>query len=106
MAAHLSALLGAFMGGLPAFVGPLVVWQGRREMDPFAAAHGLEALNFNITALIVGFVGAILTVLTIGIALIPLAVLGVLYLVWSVQGAIAASNGQPYRYPASIRLVS
>ena len=106
MAAHLTALAGALLGGLPAFVGPLVVWLVRREDDPFASDHGREALNFNLTALLIAIVGAIIGVITFGLGFIPLAVFAVLWLVWTIQGTIAASNGQPYRYPISIRFVS
>ncbi|MPZ72337.1 MAG: DUF4870 domain-containing protein [Nitriliruptorales bacterium] len=110
MGAHLSAVAGAVMGGLPAFVGPLVVWLIRRENDPFAAEHGREALNFNLTILLVVFAGMLLGLLTIGLGFIivgpVLLILGVLWLIWTVQATIAASNRQPYRYPLTIRFIS
>ena len=105
MGAHLGALAGAFLAGF-AFIGPLIVWLIRREDDAFAAEHGREALNFNLTALIVLVAGGIIGVLTFGIGFIALLVYGVLWLVWTIQGAIAASNGRPYRYPMTIRFVS
>ena len=104
MGAHLAALVAAFFA--LAFVGPLVVWLLRRGDDAFAAEHGREALNFNLTALIVLVAGSIIGILTLGIGFIALAVYGVLWLVWTIQGAIAASNGRPYRYPLTIRFVS
>ena len=109
MGAHLSAIAGALVGGVASFVGPLVVWLVRREDDPFAAEHGREALNFNLTVLLVVVVGMILGFVTIGIGFIVigplLLVLGVLWLIWTIQATIAASNGQPYRYPVTIRFI-
>jgi uncharacterized protein len=110
MGAHLSAIAGAMLGGLPAFVGPLVVWLVRKPMDPFAAEHGREALNFNLTVLLVVIAGVLLGVFTLGIGffiVVPvLAILGILWLVWTIQATIAASNGQAYRYPMTIRFVT
>lgn len=110
MGAHLTALAGVFVAGLASFVGPLVIWLIRREDDPFAAQHALEALNFNITTLGVVIVGFILGFGTLGLGFIivgPLfLVLAVLWLVWTIQATMAASGGQPYRYPVSIRLIN
>ena len=109
MGAHLTALAGALVGGA-SFVGPLVIWLIRREDDQFAAQHALEALNFNLMVLGVVIVGAILGIGTLGLGfLIVLPIyllLGILWLIWSIQAAMAASRGEPYRYPVSIRLIS
>lgn len=111
LAAHASALAGALMGGLAAFVGPLVVWLLRRD-DPFAAEHARQALNFNLSVLCYVVVGAVasvvLVVLTLGLALIvllpALAVAFVAYVVVSVLGAFAASRGRSFRYPLALPL--
>jgi uncharacterized protein len=112
MAGHLSALVTLL--GIPSFVGPLVVWLVRRNQDPFAAEHARESLNFNLSVLIYVIVGGIaaviLTVVTVGIGLIvivPAALVAmILWLVWTIQGAMAASRGEAYRYPVTIRMVS
>lgn len=110
MGAHLGAIAGALVGGIAAFVAPLVVWLVRREDDPFAAEHGLESLNFNLTVLLVMIVGVILGFVTVFIGFIVigplLLVVGVLWLIFTIQATVAASNGQPYRYPMSIRFIS
>ncbi|HEX6257310.1 MAG TPA: DUF4870 domain-containing protein [Euzebyales bacterium] len=110
MGAHLSALAGVLLGGLPAFLGPLVVWLLRRdEHDPFAAAHAREALNFNISVIMYAVVGVLVTILTLGLALLIVVPVGIilfiLYLVVTVRGAIAASRSEYYDYPLTIRLV-
>jgi uncharacterized Tic20 family protein len=115
MAAHTSApVLAVVTGGILFFLGPLIVWLIKRDDHPFIAYHGREALNFNLTFLIVG-VGLIVVaipvgILTIGLGLIPLALIGfaigVGWLVLSIVAGVKASNGESYRYPFTLRLVN
>ena len=108
--AHASAAVGALMGGVGSFVGPLVVWLIQREGDRAVADHALEALNFNITVDLIVVIGLFLSLITFGLGLLivgpVLLVVGILWLVFTIQGASAASRGEAYRYPMSIRLVS
>jgi uncharacterized protein len=112
MAAHLSAFLGSFVA--IALLGPLIVWLIRREVDGFSEQHAREALNFNITFLLVlvvgGVGGTVLAVLTLGIALIvvlPLLLAVVVgWIVLTIIAAVRASEGREYRYPFTIRFVS
>ena len=111
MGAHLSALAGVFLGGLPAFLGPLVVWLLRRDAgDPFATAHAREALNFNLSMIIYVVAAVIVTIFTLGLALLvvaPVALLAAIgYLVVTIRAAFAAARGEPYIYPLTIHLVS
>lgn len=101
LAAHLSAFLGAWVA--LAFLGPLVVWLVKRDDHPFVETHAREALNFNLTVLLYFVVGVVLAFVLIGFLL--LAALGVMWLVFTTIAAVRASNGQPYRYPLTIRLV-
>lgn len=107
--AHLTALAGAFTANVASFVGPLVIWLIRRDDDPFAAEHALEALNFNLMTLGIVLFAGFFGVLTLGLGLlvvVPLLLfLALFWLVWTIQAAIAASRGEPYRYPISIRLI-
>lgn len=111
LAAHLSAFLGAWAA--LAFLGPLVVWLLKREEHPYIAHHAREALNFNLSVLLYGVVLAILALpiglLTLGLGLLPLILLvGALALAWlvlTIIAAVAASNGEAYRYPLTVRMV-
>ena len=48
MFCHFAAFIGlVFPFG--SLLGPLIVWQLKRESDPFVDAQGKEALNFQIT---------------------------------------------------------
>ena len=109
MFGHLSALVGAMVGGVASFVGPLIIWLIRRDQDPFVAEHAKEALNFNIFVTVLVVASIIVSIATLGFGLllvVPLwLVVGVLWLVFTIQGAVRANNGQPYRYPITIRFV-
>ncbi|MGH3922957.1 MAG: DUF4870 domain-containing protein [Pseudonocardiaceae bacterium] len=102
LGAHLSALIGAWVA--LAFVGPLVVWLVKREEHPFIAMHASEALNFNLSVLLYGIVGWVLSVLLIGIPI--LIAIGVAWLVLTVVATVKASRGEEYRYPLTIRFVT
>ncbi len=102
MFAHLSALSGVVIpfGNI---IGPLVVWQIKKDTLPFAADQGKEALNFNITMLIAAFIGFLLTFVLIGLVLLPL--IGIAWLVFTILAGIKANEGVAYRYPFALRLI-
>ena len=114
MAAHLSALAGGllsgFFGGLGVFVGPLVVWLIKKDTMPFVDEQGKEALNFNITCAIAFLILIVFSVMTLGIGLlltVPLwLAVGIFWLVVTIIAAVKTSNGEHYRYPISLRLIS
>lgn len=101
MIAHLSALIG-FVVPFGNLIGPLVVWQLKKE-KPFVADQGKEALNFQITVSIAVLVCLLLTLVFIGLLLLP--VVGIGALVLAVVAGIKANNGEAYRYPFTIRLI-
>jgi uncharacterized Tic20 family protein len=108
MAAHLTALAALFIG-LP-FIGPLIIYLTKKD-NPFVRRHAAEALNFNLSIMLYTLVLAIVTfiglIFIIGILLFPLfLVLFVAWLVLVIMAAVAASRGEEYRYPLTIRFVS
>ncbi len=98
MLSHLSALLGV------GFVLPLVVYLAMRHESECVATNAREALNFHISVLIYSLCCIPLVFILIGIPL--LIVLGLGSLVLAIIATIKASNGQCYRYPLTLRLVS
>lgn len=124
LAALLAAVLTSWAAGLAGALAALVVWLLVRDRHPFAAAHAKESLNFNLSMLIyavvaggitVALVGA--TLLTLGFGLLLTAPAGLvlllawagiaaLWLVCSVVAAVKAWEGQPYRFPLTLRLFS
>ncbi len=102
LGAHLSGLLG-YVLVVGSVIGPLVIWLVKKEESDYIAEQALEALNFQITILILSLICAVLTLCVVGVfLLIPLVVAG---LVLTIMAAVAASRGEPYRYPFSLRLV-
>jgi uncharacterized Tic20 family protein len=104
VACHLSALAGFVVPAFGHVLGPLIVWLIKRGESPEIDVHGKEALNFQISMLIYNLVAGVLCLLLIGFAL--LAVLHILNVVFVIIAALKASEGQMYRYPLTIRLIS
>ena len=108
MGAHLSAL-AALLVGLP-FMGPLIIYLVKKD-NPFVRRHAAEALNFNLSVTIYAIGLAIATFILvfvfIGFLLIPLfVVLLAVWFVFVVLASVAASRGEEYRYPLTIRFVT
>lgn len=108
--AHASALLAAWVG--VAFIGPLLVYLLRRDDSPEIRAHAAAALNFQLSWLIWGIALGIATILlsliVIGLALIPVLIIGAIaWFVITVMASVKASNGgPPMRYPLTIAFVN
>lgn len=100
--AHLSALVG-FIVPLGNILGPLIIWQVKKDEMPFVADQAKEALNFNITMAIAAIVAGILTIVLIGLLLLPL--IGIAWIVLTILAAIKANGGEAYRYPFALRLI-
>lgn len=110
--AHLASLVA--LVGIPSVVGPLVVWLVKREDHPFVADQARESLNFQLSVIIYtlvgGLVALILTLATLGIGLLVVVPIALIFLVGvlllPIFAAIRASEGQRYRYPFTLRLIS
>ena len=97
------AMLCHLLGLFTSFLGPLILWLIKKDEDEYVDQQGKEALNFQITIIIASVVSAILTFICIGF--IMAIFVSVLDIVFSIIAAVAASKGQDYRYPVSIRLL-
>ena len=109
MLSHLSALAG-FVIPFGHILGPLIVWQIKKNEFPSVDIHGKAALNFQITVTIAVFVGGfaavILSFIGIGFLLFPLVMLlGLVGLILAIIAGIKANNGEDYKYPYSLELV-
>ncbi|HMP84578.1 MAG TPA: DUF4870 domain-containing protein [Verrucomicrobiota bacterium] len=107
---HLSALAGLVGVPFGNVLGPLIVWQIKKDQIPSVVEHGKAALNFQITvllAVIVTVIAAIvLSLILIGFLLIPVAiVIGICGAVFAVVAGIKANEGKDYRYPYSITFI-
>ncbi|TKR32812.1 DUF4870 domain-containing protein [Luteimonas gilva] len=114
MFAHLSALIGGivtagWLASLGCLIGPLIIWQIKKDTMPFAADQAKESLNFNITLAGLMVILTALGLLTVGIGFIVIAplmlLIGVAALVFIIIAAIKANEGVAYRYPFTLRLI-
>ncbi|TFD33176.1 DUF4870 domain-containing protein [Cryobacterium cryoconiti] len=103
----------AHLGGILMFVPALVLYLVFKDRGPLTSVEAKEALNFQIT-LLIGYVGisivsTIIGFLTFGIGSVLGGLGWVLYIVgvvFSVLGYLQAKDGNHYRYPFALRLVS
>lgn len=99
IAMHLTPF-GGFLF-LPLVAAPLVLWLIQKDKSVFCDDHGREVVNFGISQLII-FV--ILCVTFIGLLLVP--VQAVVVIVNLIRGAVAAGNGEYFRYPMTFRFLA
>ena len=111
---RLNGMLPHLLGLLTGFLGPLILWLVNRNRSAFLDHQGKEALNFQITILIVVTTGVLLgtplAILTLGFALLVLIPLYVVYLVlvliYQITGIVRSNRGEWYTYPMSLRLIA
>lgn len=108
---HLSSLVFyVTMIPLAWFLAPLIVWLIKREEIPFVNDQGKEAMNFNLSLTIYGLAGLAFVIVTAGIGLLvafPFWIALVIgHIVFTIMAAVAASRGELYRYPLTLRLIN
>lgn len=110
---HLGAMLLAFctswLAGVAGMVGAGIVAAVRPMDSDFVASHAKAAFNFNASLLVYFLLGLLITVFTLGIALVViLPLVAIVALTWFVCSIVAASRaieGKPYTYPLAIRML-
>jgi uncharacterized protein len=103
MFAHLAAF-AAFIIPLGNIVGPLIVYLIKKDEYEFVNDQGKEVLNFQITWTIAMIISAILIIAVVGIFM--LIGFGIAWLILMIMGTVAASKGEYYRYPLSLRFIN
>ena len=99
------ALITHLSGIVLGFIVPLVIWLVNKDKADkgFLNDQAKEALNFQITLLIVYVIGTVLTIILIG-ALINLAA-WITCIILSIMAGLKANEGVAYRYPFALRLI-
>ncbi|WP_202873901.1 DUF4870 domain-containing protein [Kribbella speibonae] len=107
MVAHIGVLIAAWLA--MGFLCPLIIWLIFRDRSDFVKRHAVESLNFQISLLIYSALAAVLIFITFGLGVlivVPLIVIGAIAaLVVIILATVAASGGDDYRYPLTIRFV-
>ncbi|HTR28276.1 MAG TPA: DUF4870 domain-containing protein [Puia sp.] len=102
--AMLSHIL-AIVGGL-GFIPPLIIWAIKKD-DPnasFVTENAKESLNFQLTVLILLFIGfCLIWVFLLGLALIW--IVGIANLILVIIATVRTNEGKIYRYPFNFHLI-
>lgn len=102
LAAHVGTFVAAWFA--MGFLAPLVIMLVKGKESAFVRRHAVESLNFQISLLIYLVVSIVLAFVLVGFLL--MAAVGIFALVVIILATVKAANGEEYRYPLCIRLVS
>ena len=107
MFAHMSAIAASLVTGFAlGFIGPLVIWIIKKDESEFVADQAKEALNFQLTLLIVVVLCWVGAIASCGILFFLPGLPFVLQLIFGIIGGMKANEGEWYRYPFNIRMVT
>ena len=105
MFCHLAGLAGYIIPTLfMCIIAPLIMWQIKKEDNPFIDENGKEAVNFQISILIYTVACFPFVLVVIGIPMIM--AVGIFNVICIIMAAMKANNGEHYRYPITIRFIS
>jgi uncharacterized protein len=96
---HIS-VLGGFVMPFAGLIAPIVIWQLKKDELPGIDAHGKNAVNWIISAMIYAVVCVLLVFVIIGIPM--LMTLGAAGVAFPIIAAIKANHGELWKYPLSI----
>ena len=99
--AMLIHILSIFFSFLPALIGYLAF----ADRGPFIREHARQALNFQISLVIYSVGVLIVGVITLTIGWVLYLPLGIAALVFLILAAVAANNGQYYKFPLTITFI-
>lgn len=92
-------ILTHILGLLTGFLGPLIVLLASENKQ--VKKHAKTVLNWQFSLVIYSIIAAVLIIILVGI--LGFIVLGILDTIFSIIGAVKASEGQVWKYPLSIR---
>jgi len=84
-------------------IGPLIIWQIKKDDNPFIDEQGKEAVNFQISMLIYFLASILLCIICVGAFLVAATIF--IFFVFLLIAAVKANNGYHYRYPLTIRFI-
>ncbi len=99
MLMHLSQFSGLILP-LLGFVAPILMWILNKKNNPNVDLHGKNIANFMISYFLYC---VILAITIIGIPL--LLIVGILYIIFVIIGALRANNGIYWKYPMTIQFI-
>lgn len=94
---HLSPFAVPIIGPF-ALIVPLVLWLVRKDRSPFVDDHGREVINYLLSS-------ALFSIVFVWTLVVPV-VIAILVCMNLIRGSIAASNGEYFRFPMTIRFLT
>ena len=87
----------------PVVIIPLIIWVWKRAEDTRIDYQAYDVLNFQISMWLAMMVAGSMVFYLVGLIILPL--LGIFICVVSIKNTLRVAQGQPYRYPFSLRLL-
>lgn len=104
---HVSPLIGLVVPVAGNIAAPLIIWLIKKPELPGLEPVGKTVLNFQISwsiwMLIASAIGFAASCLIVPL-LLPLGV-AVAWIIFTAMGSMKASNGEPYEYPLTIKIL-
>ncbi|MBK7690797.1 MAG: DUF4870 domain-containing protein [Bacteroidetes bacterium] len=97
------AILSHVLCIIGSFIAPLIIYLLKKDESPYVKEHALEALNFQITMIILYIISGILIFILVGFLLIW--ALSLINLILIIVATIKASEDKLYKYPFNFRLL-
>jgi uncharacterized Tic20 family protein len=97
------AILSHVLCIIGSFIAPLIIYLLKKDESPYVKEHALEALNFQITMIILYIISGILILILVGFLLIW--ALSLINLILIIVATIKASEDKLYKYPFNFRLI-
>lgn len=104
---NISALAGFVVPSIGHILGPLIIWLVKKPESPAIDAAGRNVLNFQISwtiwmvaSVVIAAVGSCLVIPIV----LPFAV-GIAWIIFVILGTVKASNGEPYTFPLTIKML-
>ena len=103
MICHLAGLAGIILPASGNIVAPLIIWQIKKDDNPFIDEQGKEAVNFQISMSIYFLASIFLCIVCVGAFLVVATI--IVFFVFLLIAAVKANNGYHYRYPLTMRFI-
>lgn len=100
---YLSPLAGIVLPSFGHILGPLIIWLLKKPESAAIDAAGRNVLNFQISWSFYAILAGLSFFFCVGAFLFPAVV--IVWLVFTIIGAVKASNGENYKFPLTIKML-
>jgi hypothetical protein len=102
---HLSGFLIYLIPWFGSILGPLVVWNLKRNSSPFIYDQGKEALNFGVCIMVYFGLAYLVFIAHVGIGTAIMYAVAIFQFILTILAAVRVYNGIAFRYPYTVRFL-